>query len=308
MQKIINKRPLNNELTTLNDEPAAKRANNTQEAKKFFITEPFDGKKNYEVHVATDYNGNKVPMLKIVGSKKDSTSVQSSTVSIVFADMSENGDVGKFGKTAESGKFNISVEEDLSEKINKGMPAEQARSTKYFQWFREIVDEMFTAGWEHQDVWKKWKAVAEKKAKKKGETRTADQIFKEDASLSMFKSYEKDEEDIPMFAFSTKYQKKFGGIPTINRPQVWRKKYAEPINITDELPHQKNGLYRKSGIRCMVELVAYNTDTKYGIRAELGPNILAVLLEKGFSKSVTEMVADVVEFDDEGNVVPPPYE
>jgi len=289
----------------MSEQPAAKRARIGQTAKKFWLPNSFD-EESFQVTTGWDYNKNKVPMLG--DGKRASAPITTPFVSVVFADMSENGDIGKFGKTAHDAKFNICLEEKLSDRLTERMTTEQARATEFFQWLRDKTDEMLEAGWEDKDAWKKWKLSAEKKAKKKDETRTAKDIFKSDASLSMFKTFDTDGEDVDMLTFSTKYQKRFGGVMTVNRPTVWMKRQGDIVDVTDELPNSKNGFYRNTPVRCMVELIAYNTDTKYGIRAELGRNMLVAYLEKRSQNTqMADKMANIPEYDADLNVVMPEF-
>jgi hypothetical protein len=58
----------------------------------------------------------------------------------------------------------------------------------------------------------------------------------------------------------------------------------------------------------MVELIAYNTDTKYGIRAELGRNMLVAYLEnRNQSTQMADKMADIPEYDADLNVVMPEF-
>ena len=301
MQSIVRKNNQNQISDTMSEQPAAKRARFAPQPKKFFQPDAFDAG-NFKVIMGRDYNGNTVPMLG--NDKRDSTSVTTPLCSVVYNDMSPNGDIGKFGKTAHDAKFNICLEEKLSERIGKSMPNEQARTTEFYKWLPQQADAMLEAGWEDKDAWKKWKSSAEKKANKKGETRTAKEIFKAEASLSMFKTFEQNGEDVDMFTFSTKYQKRFNGEMTVNRPTVWMKRQGKIVDVTDELPNSKNGFNRTTAVRCMVELIAYNTDTKYGIRAELGRNMLVAYLEK---PAVMQAEVDIPEYNEEGVVVMPEF-
>jgi hypothetical protein len=301
MQSTIRKNIQNQISDTMSEQPDAKRARITQSTKKFWLPDAFDDK-TFDVTVGWDYLNNKVPML---GDKR--TSVTTPFVSVVFADLGPSGDIGKFGKTEHDAKFNICLEEKLSERLTERMPHEQKRASEFFKWLRAKTDEMLEAGWEDKDAWKKWKLTAEKKAKKKDETRTAKDIFKSDASLSMFKTFDTDGEDVDMLTFSTKYQKRFGGVMTVNRPTVWMKRHGEIVDVTDELS-SKNGFYRNTPVRCMVELIAYNTDTKYGIRAELGRNMLVAYLEnRNQSTQMADKMADIPEYDADLNVVMPEF-
>jgi hypothetical protein len=290
MQSIMDKRTQNQISHTMSEQPAAKRARIGQTAKKFWLPDASDVG-NFQVTTGWDYTNNKVPMLG--DGKRASASVTTPFVSVVFADMGPNGDIGKFGKTPHDAKFNICLEEKLSDRLTERMETEQARATEFFKWMRVKTDEMLEAGWEDKDAWKKWKLTAEKKAKKHGETRTAKDIFKADASLSMFKTFERNG-DVDMLTFSTKYQKRFGGVMTVNRPTVWMKRQGEIVDVTDELP-SKNGFFQNTPVRCMVELIAYNTDTKYGIRAELGRNMLVAYLEKA---QTVQTEVDIPEYEE----------
>jgi len=276
---------------------------------KFWLPLAFDGGKPFDIIHAVNWTGKKLPSLVRSGfvpkpndTKFNTLSFSSPMVATKFCDLGPRGDIGKFGKVETNAKFNLSIVDELPDRFNT--PSNKKRAEDFTAWLHATVDSMITSGWDAEGVWEKHKKTAVKEAKKeakKDNGRTAKEIFVANATTALFKTYEEreTEEDKPRYEFTTKYQ--IGMPPRVNRPVFWKPTRnqmgeVDVKNVTDTLPSKKNGLHQGSVIKFGFDLEAYDTDTMYGVKAKLKPNVLCVYLPKRKERSMQDMMGDATEY------------
>lgn len=286
-------------------------------SRRFYMPRTFD-EANYEIQTHVNWTGKKLPIIVPQGFKPKSNdpkkiknlSLATPMVSTKFCDLSVNGDIGKFNKTADNACYNLNIVNELPSKITDKIPDAQKRSDAFFTWLKDTVNQMLVVGYETEGVWEKWKKAAEKEHKKQMKKNpdtaaSAKDIFLEKAKTSVFSQFEDDDgNEIPMYSFSCKYQLKFGDEIRNNRPAFYKQIRNEfgdrsVVDISDNLPSKKSGLMHGSVIKFGFELNCFDLDTMYGVKAQLKDTILCIHLQKSNQRSVSQMIGSDTYFSDD---------
>ena len=143
------------------------------------------------------------------------------------------------------------------------------------QWVRGLCDKMLELAWEDDRVWKTHKDKIMKKLKKSkcADMKKAKEMFMEGATMSLFKTY--DAEELDMVVFRKKNHSKDG---KSFRPKMWRRESRDTDNMI-EFSSDVRYVSKQSVVKVDFRLKMYDTPTMYGIKGELGWNLVALYLD-----------------------------
>jgi len=277
----------------------------------------------FEVTIVTNWEGKKFPSLKEIGSKpgkKDSVLFQTPTLNTVWAWVGKDGDLANKGikgkKEPESAKCSLSLNANIDPDVLKRMPGEKKKAEEFMKRISEIIEEMYEMGYANKECWVGHKKAAVRLAKDKNETRDAKAIFMSNAECSWQKDVDRDDDTKgKMIVVKTDLTRNFrvkdaDGEFTerkelrSNRPQIWKKMSTGSVadisdNLVADSGKYRPGFYPGTALRCGFEIKAWENQSKYGIRIELGPHILCIReMKKMGGKSTEETISDVCVFSD----------
>ena len=187
-----------------------------------------------------------------------------------------------------NGDFTVSLCNQFHEKYLAVDPDATKRATDFMQWVRNVCQDMLEVAWKDDRVWKTHKDKIKKKVK--GDMEKAKERFMDGATMSLFKTY--DPEELDMVVFRKKNQSKDG---KSFRPKMWRR---ESKDTDDMIEFSKDVDYvsKQSVVKVDFRLKMYDTSTMYGIKGELGWNVVALYLDAYRKKSQAKTSVDYVSF------------
>ncbi len=262
-----------------------------------FLNLPIYDTENYEVYLGDHYSGQKMPMIcsNYTKGKYDNAILRSPVMCVRYSNLGPSGDIGTCNGMIkeENAKFTVDVNTNLPEYYTDIVSDGQARADNFVAFLKEKTDEMLELAWKNNCMGS-WVEKAMKKAKKEAKKSGGDvdqlafKIFKEDATLSLFRE---DEDGNPIFNFRRRYRTNAG---KLNRPLIWRtNKEGKYHEISDDVPW----VAKDSLVQFDFCLNMYSLPQKYGIQGQLGTTIVAVKLEKHSKKEETPVVSENPYFD-----------
>ena len=258
-------------MAALMERPAKKmKTENTKKEIGFIHKVDYDRVK-FGMEVTTNYNKKMVVAIKddrTMGKLYD-VEFRSPPMGVRFSDLNIEG-------SQYNGDFTVSLCNQLHEKYLAVDPSATKRATDFMHWVRGVCQDMLELAWEDDRVWKTHKDKIMKKLKKSkcaDIKKKAKEMFMDGATMSLFKTY--DAEELDMVVFRKKNQSKDG---KSFRPKMWRRESRDTDNMI-EFSKDVDYVSKQSVVKVDFRLKMYDTSTMYGIKGELGWNLVALYLD-----------------------------